>query len=288
MNILLTGASGFLGANLAMIMRSRGHVVRPVSRRHGVDMRALLSPADWLLHLRDIDAVVNAAGIIGSRGPQDFDRLHTRSPVALFRACEQAGVRRVIQISALGADAAAVSDFQLSKRAADEVLPGLDVQGCVVRPSLVYGRGGRSAAMFLRLSALPWIPVVDEGLQLLQPVHVSDVVATVMQALAVPQVPRAIDVVGPRTLTYADWMQVLRAAQGMPRGRLMSVPCRLAELACRLLQRLTPLASPDNLRMLCAVRPADARAVEEFLGRPLLVPHPCLQFEDASVLWRSQ
>ena len=97
------GASGFVGATWRWRWTAQGHVVRSVSRRHGIDMSRMLSPADWLPHLDAIDAVVNAVGIIGETRHQRFDLLHTRAPVALFGACRQAGVRRVVQISALGA-----------------------------------------------------------------------------------------------------------------------------------------------------------------------------------------
>ncbi len=287
MKVLLTGASGFVGRNLAMALAAQGHVVRPVSRRHGIDMSRMLSPADWLPHLDAIDAVVNAVGIIGETRHQRFDLLHTRAPVALFGACRQAGVRRVVQISALGADETAFSAYHLSKRAADEALLQLDLDGVVLRPSLIYGRGGTSAALFLRTAALPLIPVLEAGEQPLQPVHISDVVATILRALTGPALRQALDIVGPQTFSFADWMQTLRAARGLPRGRLLQVPYRAALAMCRLVQPLQPMAAPDNLRMLRQGCRADGRAIERFLGRALLRPEPRLQFEDASILWRN-
>lgn len=287
MNVLLTGASGFVGRNLGMALTTAGHIVRPVSRRHGADLTKMLSPTDWLAQLDGIDAVINAVGIIGQTRSQRFDVLHTLAPTALFRACEQVGVRRVVQISAIGADDTAFSTYHLSKRDADEALLRLDVDGFVMRPSLIYGLDGTSAALFLRLSALPLIPVLETGQQRLQPVHISDVVATVLRALDGPLPERTMDVVGPQTFTFADWMQTLRSAQGLPAGRLLHVPYRLALAMCRLGQLLTPLAVPDNVRMLRNGYLADSRVIELFLGRPLLRPEPYLQFEDAAILWRS-
>lgn len=284
MNVLLTGASGFVGRNLSMMLTAQGHVVRPLFRRHGFDMGRMLSPADWHAHLAGIDAVVNAAGIIGETRSQRFDLLHTRSPMALFGACEQAGVRRVVQISALGADDTAFSAYHVSKRAADEALRQLDVDGTVLRPSLIYGRGGTSAELFLRLAALPLVPVLDAGEQQLQPVHISDVVATVLRALTGPPARQTLDIAGPRTLSFAEWMQTLRAAQGLPAGRLLHVPYRVAMAMFRLARALHPLASPDNLRMLRRGYHADGRDIERFLDRPLLRPEPHLQFEDAAIL----
>lgn len=286
MRILLTGANGFVGRNLAMALKTHGHDLRPVSRRQGLDLCRLLSPTDWLPLLEGVDAVVNAAGIIGETRTQRFELLHTRAPVALFEACRQAGVRRVVQVSAVGADDTAFSAYHLSKRAADAALLQLDLDSAVLRPSLIYGRGGTSAALFMRLAALPLIPVLEAGEQELQPVHISDVVSTILHALSGPALRRALDIAGPMSISFADWMQTLRTAQGLPRGRLLHVPYSLASALFRLLQPLHPMAAPDNLRMLRHRYRADGRAVEQFLGRPLLPPEPCLQFEDASILWR--
>lgn len=286
MRVLLTGASGFVGRNLALALKTHGHDLRPVSRRQGLDLCTLLSPADWLPLLEGVDAVVNAAGIIGQTRTQRFELLHTRAPVALFEACRQAGVRRVVQVSAVGADDTAFSAYHLSKRAADEALLQLDLDSAVLRPSLIYGRGGTSAALFMRLAALPLVPVLEAGDQALQPVHISDVVATILHALSGPALRRALDVAGPTTISFADWMQTLRTAQGLPRGRLLHVPYSLASALFRLMQPVHPLAAADNLRMLRHGYRADSRAVEQFLGRPLRRPEPFLQFEDASILWR--
>lgn len=285
MNILLAGASGFVGDNLVRALGAAGHTVRPVSRRHGLDLSTMCTPADWRGLLDGVDAVINAAGIIGEHGSQRFETLHTRAPLALFKACEQAGVRRVVQISALGGDATAFSAFHRSKRAADEGLLRLDLDGLVVRPSLIYGLGGRSASVLMRLSTWPLMPVLERGRQWVQPVHISDVVATVLRGLGGPLTQRVVDVAGPRTLTFADWMQTLRAAQGLPRGRLLHVPYRLALSVALLGQALDPLLAPDNVRMLHAGYCADVAPAERFLGRPLLAPQARLLFEDASMLW---
>ncbi|MBI5258770.1 MAG: NAD(P)H-binding protein [Burkholderiales bacterium] len=285
MNVLLAGASGFVGRNLAMALAVHGHHVRPVSRRHGVDLAGRRSPADWRPALDGIDAVVNAVGIIGQTRHQRFETLHLRVPVALFRACAQAGVRRVVQLSAVGADASAFSAYHRSKRAADRALHRLDLDGLVLRPALIYGRGGTSATLLRRLAALPWVPVLAAGPQWVQPVHISDVVATVLQALEGPPARGTLDVVGPQTLRWADWLQALRAAQGLPPARWLPVPYRPALAAAWVAQAWQPLAAPDTLRMLRAGYRADGLAVQRFLGRALRWPEPRLHDEDASVLW---
>lgn len=278
MNILLTGMNGFIGHNLAAELTAAGHRIKPVCRSEGIDFNRMLSVSDWLPHLEGIDAVINSVGIIGESGSQRFETLHTLAPSALFRACAQAGVRRVLQISALGADETAFSAYHLSKRAADDCLRSLDLDWFVLRPSLIYGLGGKSADLFMRLAALPLIPVIQSGQQELQPVHINDVVATVMQGLTSPETMQTLDIVGIETITFAEWLQTMRRAQGLPRARLIHVPFCMAMAVAQLGRHFNPMLRPENLRMLQTGYLADVRPLAKFLGRPPLTITPNLFF----------
>jgi uncharacterized protein YbjT (DUF2867 family) len=282
MKILLTGASGFIGGNLAGALLAQGHQLRPASRRDGVDFCRMQQTADWLPLLDGIDAVINCVGIIGETRGQSFATLHTAAPVALFRACAAAGVRRVLQVSALGADDTAFSAYHLSKRAADDVLRQLDLDWFVLRPSLIYGRGGKSAALFMRLAALPLIPVIGDGQQKLQPVHISDVVATVLQCLGSDAPRQTLDLVGSETISFAEWLQRMRCAQGRPRARLLHIAPGFAQACARWARHLNPILQPENLRMLQQGYWADGQPFRQFLGRPPLAAVPALFFSDAA------
>lgn len=282
MNILLTGASGFIGSCLHRALTQTGHSVTPVSRRHGVDFSHMLRASDWVPHLRGIDTVINAVGIIGESKHQRFDALHHQAPSALFQACAQAGVRRVVQISALGSDDTAFSAYHLSKLAADNALRQLDLDWMVLRPSLIYGRGGKSAALFMRLATLPRLPAIGDGQQTVQPVHISDVVATVMQSVSTPHVRQTLDVLGPQTYTWVQWLQTLRTAQGLAPAPVCSVPYPLALQMMRLARYVSPMLHPDNLRMLQTGYHASPQALTEFLGRPPLAAQAQLFFTDSA------
>ncbi|MCK5666120.1 MAG: NAD(P)H-binding protein [Thiotrichaceae bacterium] len=135
MNILLTGASGFIGHHILHALEQQNHKIIACCRNpeklifksentrilllHYADMT---NEIDWLPHLENIDAVLNCVGIIDESKRQTFQTLHAQIPIALFRAAEQAGVKKIIQISALGADESAQSAYHLSKKTADDVL----------------------------------------------------------------------------------------------------------------------------------------------------------------------
>lgn len=281
MNILLAGATGFIGSHLAIALDAAGHRIKPASRRNGFDFGRMLAPADWLPHLEDVDAVINCVGIIGEAGGQRFDALHRLAPSALFRACSQAGVRRVLQISALGADETAFSTYHLSKRAADDCLRSLDLDWFVLRPSLVYGPGGKSTALFMRLAALPLIPVIGDGRQKLQPVHIGDVVDTTLRCLQSTQTRLTLDIVGCETFTFAEWLQAMRLAQGLPPAQMLRIPLALAMAGAWLGRCLNPILRPENVRMLQKGYWADVQPLARFLGRLPLKAEPYLFFTGA-------
>jgi len=284
MNILLTGACGFIGRNIAYQLSAAGHQVRGVSRSQGFDFCQMKGSADWLPLLDGIDAVINSVGIIGEAATQRFAPLHTLAPQALFRACGEAGVRRVVQISALGTDASAFSAYHLSKLAADDYLRSLDLDWFVLRPSLVYGRAGTSSELFMRMARLPLIPLIGSGQQPLQPVHISDVVATVIACLSAPQAQQTLDIVGSQTLSFAEWLQYMRRAQGLSAGRMLHIPLWLAMAGTWLGRWFSPMLQPDNLRMLQTGYLADVQPISAFLGRSPRAPEPQLLFLDATTL----
>ena len=282
MNILLTGASGFLGRNIATRLRAAGHQVRPVCRSQGVDFARMLEPVDWLPLLAGVDAVINCVGIIGETTTQRFQALHITAPQALFRACVSAGVRRVVQVSALGADAQAFSAYHRSKLAADDCLRSLALDWFVLRPALIYGHGGTSAKLFMALARLPLLPVIGSGEQTVQPVHIRDVVDGVLACLVTTQTRQTLDIVGAETLTFKQWLHTLRAAQGLTPCPTLRIPLRLALAAAQVGRHLSPLLHPDNLRMLQAGYQGDTQAFNALLGRRPLAFAPELLQQDAS------
>jgi uncharacterized protein YbjT (DUF2867 family) len=283
MNILLTGTSGFIGSSVLTELLGRGYRVTACCRnpkqlniRHhhlatlAIDFNEVDSIAAWLPHLQGIDAVVNCVGIIAETRTQRFETLHTKVPSALFTAAARAGVGKVVQISALGADDAAVSPYHVSKKAADEVLRQLPLDWFVLQPSLVYGDGGQSAALFHALAALPihWLP--DGGQQFIQPVDVEDVAAAVGRCLDADTAGgKTLALVGPEAITYADWLAGLRWRLGKREVAVVSVPMRYAKLAAGFGRWIgEPVLNPDSIAMLARGNSADVSGFSEFLGRP--------------------
>jgi uncharacterized protein YbjT (DUF2867 family) len=289
--ILLTGSTGFVGSALVDALAHAGHelllAVRDVDAararwpRHAaiaVDFGRDHDDRIWRERLVGVDAVINAVGLFREAGEQTFEAVHVRAPVALFQACAAAGVERVVQLSALGADEAAASRYHRSKKQADDALLALPMRSTVVQPSLVFGIGGASSRMFLRLASAPWLPLPSGGRQCVQPVHLDDLVAAVVALLRSPAPPSRLAVVGPQPMALRDYLQCLRRPLGLPPARVLTVPLALARPLARLAGRMPrSLLDPEALAMLERGNCADAAALASLLGRP---PRDCAAFVD--------
>jgi uncharacterized protein YbjT (DUF2867 family) len=276
MNVLLTGASGFIGRHLARALRAAEYVVIEARRdsRGGtasvrVDFSRDLTVRDWLPKLVGIDAVINAVGIVREHGAQTFENIHKRAPQALFTACVAAGVRRIVQISALGADRG-VTPYFLSKRAADDYLATLPLEWTIVRPALVFGPEGSGASAFGRLARLPIVPLPGSGEQRVQPLHVDDLSEAVVHLLADATANRArVELVGPQSLSLRQLLAGLRAARHLGPPRFIPVPMPLVRVAANV-AALRPISPLDNetLALMESGMRGDPATIRHLLGRP--------------------
>jgi uncharacterized protein YbjT (DUF2867 family) len=296
MRILLTGASGFIGQHLLQALLAEGHeLVCAVRRaRKSSDPRLSFIHADfthdtdksvWLARLSGIEAVINTVGIFRESGAQTFEKLHVQTPRALFAACaESHEVHMVVQLSALGADAQADTAYHLSKKAADDYLASLPLRAAIVQPSLVYGSDGASARVFKALASMPFAVRFGDAPQLVQPIHVDDVVAAIVALLRRrlyldaegAGTAQRIALVGPEALPFTDYLAALRRAMGMGRLRVLRLPGIIARGLARIGRWLPGgLLDPEALRMLERGNTDDPGPTLRLLGRP---PRPIASF----------
>src|SRR5690554_4796273 len=291
MRILLTGATGFLGSALVDALVRAGHEVvvgvRDVAaadrRWPGIDAVAIdfltdHSASDWRPRLKGVDAVINAVGILSSHGSQTFEAIHVRAPCALFEACAQMRVRRVVQISALGADEDAETGYHRSKREADRCLASLDVSSIILQPSLVFSSHGPSARWFTMLATTPVLALPRGGPQCLQPVHLDDVCAAVVAAVVAEAPPARVAVVGPRPLTLRGYLDALAESMGLRRRIVVPVPGWLSRAGVWLMGKVPgSIGNPDTLKMLERGNCAPAEALVRLIGQP---PRDPVEFVD--------
>lgn len=276
--IVLIGGSGFVGRHVAeLLVRQQHFVVIPARRRERAKRDLIMLPTVDLVEanihddatldrlLRGSDAVINLVGILQGRsgtpyGP-DFARAHVELPRRIAAACQRQGVKRLIQVSALGAAPDAPSEYLRSKADGEAAVRAVQdrVGVTVFRPSVIFGPGDSFLNLFARLQRL--LPVVALGMAdaRFQPVYVEDVAQAIVRSLAdEASVGKTYPLVGPRVYTLRELVELAGRYSGHPRP-ILAVPDALAMLQAFVLEHLPGrLMSRDNVRSMRVPNVADA------------------------------
>ena len=232
--VLVLGGNGFIAGYLIAALRRRGwRVLRGVRMPGGralrdderlCDFTMMTAPEQWRDALDGVDAVVNAAGILRETGRQTFDAIHVDGPLALARACIDAGVRRFVQISALGLPADGA--FIASKHRFDETLSALPLSAVALRPSVVYSATGSygGTSMLRALAALPFAHALPgDGRWPIQPIAAEDLGELVARAVD-NDVRGVYEVGGPEVMSLRDYQGSWRAWLRIPGARAIAMP----------------------------------------------------------------
>jgi nucleoside-diphosphate-sugar epimerase len=257
MNILITGASGFIGAQIVTELMAAGHNITCCARNTSFlknlfpnatiiscDFIKDTSAEAWIPRLKDIDIVVNCVGILYHPNQNITWAVHYDTPRALFAACVQAGIKKIIQISALGVDKSSVP-YAKSKKAADDYLLTLPISAFILRPSLVYGaRSYGGTSLFRGLASLPGIiPVPGKGNQEFQPIHIQDLAKSIVNLIEKPlDQSMILNAVGPEKITLKEVLIKLRAWLGFSKAKLLFVPLQFIKIGS-LLGSLIPYSA---------------------------------------------
>ncbi len=264
--VCVLGGTGFVGHHLVNHLTEHGYRVRIPSRRPqrhrelGVLPHVELLEAD--VHdpqtlsrlVRGCDAAVNLVAILNEERPGDFQRVHVELPRKLVQACQDAGVQRLLHMSALNADPRGdLSRYLTSKGEGEALVHGVqDLEVTSFRPSIIFGLGdhffNRFAAL-LRLS--PFVLPLACPRSRLAPVYVDDVVGAMIHALEDRRtIGQRYDLCGPHAYTLQQLVEFTAQTIGVKR-LVIPLGDGLSRLQARILQHLPgKLFTYDNYRSL--------------------------------------
>lgn len=285
MLIAVTGATGFVGRHVTALLTHRGHRVRVLVRRparlralQGLSVEAV--PGD-LQHdgkalaalVLAADAIVHLVGIIVERSGATFENVHVEGTGRLLSATRDAGVRRFVHMSALGArDQPGATPYHRTKSRAEELVRASGLSHAIFRPSIISGPESAPIRTLVQLHRWsPVVPVFGDGGYPTQPVWIGDVALAIALAAERASLTGVWELGGPDVLSYADFVRAIGRAAGHPRP-LLHVPLPLARAGARLLGLAGPLAplTTDMLQMLVEGSVARDNALESSFGiRPL-------------------
>lgn len=251
MRVMVLGGTGFVGRHAAAALRARGHAV-VIGTRHPKRALAKLPPGlrdcelrethfeslttryIWQPLLQDVDAVVNAVGVLRERGSETYDRVHNMAPAALGEACARLGLR-LLHVSALGLRPEARSRFLRSMLIAERNIAASGADYSIVRPALLDGEGGFGAEWLRRVARFPVHLYPSDARGRMAPLDVRDL----GDALAVlcergGEGRREVELGGSARRTMAEYLAALRALHSERPALRLPVPAFLARLASHL------------------------------------------------------
>ena len=258
--ILILGGTGFVGRHLCEKLAELPYRVTIVTRRRSkaqhLQMLPMVDIAEAtsiegaaLMHLlAEHDGVVNLVAILHGNEAA-FEKAHVQLPLELARACDAAGQRRVVHISALGASVDSASMYQRSKARGEAVLRGSGLDVTVLRPSVIFGSEDKFLNTFASLQKVfPVIPLAGSSARF-QPVWVEDVATAIVKCLEDKStIGQTFEACGPEVFTLKQLVQLAGQYSGHDKP-LMGLPDWLARIQAALMEFAPgePIMSRDNL-----------------------------------------
>ena len=265
--VTVFGASGFIGRYVVGEIAKTGARVRAAVRRP--DNASFLKPMGDVgqvtpisANIRDdasvaaavdgADVVINLVGILFPGGKQTFNALQADGAQRVAMAAKAAGAERLVQMSAIGADAESESVYASTKGIGEQLVQDAFPGASIVRPSIVFGPEDDFFNKFAAIARLaPALPLIGGGHTKFQPVYVGDVAAAVAAICANPKTAGAtFEVGGPQVYSFRQLMEILLAE--IDRKRLLApLPFPIAKLQAALLELSPiPILTRDQVRLL--------------------------------------
>lgn len=239
MNVLVLGATGFIGSHVANLLLKEGYDLvcgvrdieqakrlYPKSKFIQCDFEKDIDSAVWESRLQNIDVIINCIGIFYHPDKKIIWNIHYHTPKALYDAARTVNVKKIIHLSALNTELYSVA-YAESKKATEDYLVSSDVNAIILKPSLVYGADASGGMkLFRQLASVPlFIFVAGKGDQQFQPIYIDDLIKAILQILKQPVGPNKIlAAVSSSMVTLLDIIKGWRQWLGFANAYIIHVP----------------------------------------------------------------
>ena len=224
--VTVFGGSGFVGSQVVHALARRGWRIRIACRRPDRAYKLQTSGSVGQIQaircdvtdaaqvaeaVRGADAVINLVGILYESGARTFEALHVGASRKIAEACAAAGVDRLVQISALGANPESASDYAHTKAEAEMAVREVKPDAVILRPSVVFGPGDDFLNKFAGMAQIaPVLPLIGGGQTKFQPVYVGDVAEAVARAASRAGADgQTYELGGPAVMTFEDVLRLV-------------------------------------------------------------------------------
>jgi NADH dehydrogenase len=281
--ILVTGGTGFVGSHIVKrlalekiktrcLVRKGSNVNRLEELGIELSYGDLTDKESLNKALAGVETVIHLIGIIVERKGATFEIIHTQGTRALVEACKDAGVKRFIYVSALGARENARSRYLSTKWEAEQAIIKSGMEYMIFRPSIMIGGGGEFIS---KLSGIiqqaPMIPVIGAKSKL-QPIYVENTADCVLRSLADPKITnRIFEIGGPDQMTYRELYLTLSQVLEIKKS-VVEIPVWMVWPVAYILEGIMekPALTTQQLMMLQEDNICDIREMQEVFGIRLL------------------
>ena len=292
--VTVFGGTGFLGRRIVHHLRKSGVTVRVASRHPGQtdgdDVKQIAANAhderSVEAAIAGADGVVNAISLYVEHGRETFHSVHVEAATRIASVARRVGVKRLVHISGIGADAASPSPYIRSRgegeAAVQTAFPGV----VIIRPAVMFAPDDGFLTTILRLlRILPAYPLFGDGRTRLQPAYADDVAEAITQVLRQSKKPFPIyELAGPRVYSYEELLRTVARAAGL-RPVLMRTPFALWDAVAGLAENLP---RPPLTRNQVELMQIDTTASDNLPGfRELGISPRSLEEELAAMLKQS-
>ena len=263
--VTVFGGSGFIGRHVVQRLASLGVRVRVAVRYpDGANFCKPMGDVGQVTpvqaNIRDMasvaaavkgaDAVINLVGILDEGGPQKFDAVHNVGAANIAKAAAAAGVKKLVHLSALGAEENAIAPYYKSKALGEAAVLAAFSGATIIRPSVVFGPQDSFFNKFGKMTdTLPFLPLIDGGHTKCQPVYVGDVADAVMACLKDDtHAGKVFELAGPTQYSFREIMELVLDQCAVHRGLVPMPSFALMPIAWVL--DLLPLPMPISVNQL--------------------------------------
>lgn len=220
--------------------------------------------------MQGCDAVIHLVGIIVEKGTNTFERVHHLGTRNVVEAAKRTGIKRFVQMSALGVRADGVAPYQTTKWKGEEEVRHSGIPFCILRPSLIFGLGdGFVTQMMQTMRSAPFFrPVPGDGTPKFRPIAVEDVTTCFARALTYEAaINQTVDLGGADELTLNEVLAEIARCAGV-RKPAVHIPMPLMMAGARIAQKMlkNPPVTVDQLRMLQEGSTCDIEPMKRIFG----------------------
>ena len=241
--ISVLGGNGFLGRYLVNILLSQGYYVKVISRSATLSKQyfTIFKPGQYKLTNCDItnfkelevelngtDYVINLVGLLVNQNDNSFQEVHYLAVKNLIKICRKLEVKKIIHVSAIGADKNSNSSYARTKYYGEQEIKSFS-NYCIIRPSIIVGDEDNFVNFFAKMSKnSPFLPLIGGGKTLFQPIWVQDLANIIFYILEKNIKSKTLEVGGDEIFSFKNILEVILSELQLNR-KLIPIPFSIAK-----------------------------------------------------------